>query len=381
MLTINKPYTSDYGKNRILIVDDDELVVNSFEKSLSQYDNFIIDKTTNGNQALKLISLNDYDIVITDIVMPELDGIQLLRRIKKLKPDTEVILITAFSSFNSAIDAIHFGASDYLSKPFNPEELKIRIMKTIKKRKLIREKTEKAEEMERLGYTIAHDFKSILITIKAFIKILDEEVGTEIGNEGKYILDRIKINIENMEKMVEGLLQYTRIGKINVFWENIGTNSFLEDIVNNFKPLLKEKNIKILIDDNFPDVYFYKEGLKQIFYNLIDNAIKYSRDEIDSYIKIGTISEYSKGGFIQFYIEDNGIGISKNKQKAIFDIFQRDTKIKSSGYGIGLAIVKRTLETAKCDIYVESEPEKYTVFFFKLPAAKSPGGLSVNKKN
>ena len=375
MLTLNKPYTSDHSKNRILIVDDDELVVNSFEKSLSQYENFIIDKTTNGNQALKLVNLNDYDIVITDIVMPELDGIQLLRQIKKLKPETEVILITAFSSYNSAVDAIHFGATDYLSKPFNPEELKIRILKAIKKRELIREKTEKAEEMERLSYTIAHDFKSILITIKAFIKILDEEFGTEIGNEGKYILDRIKINIENMENMVEGLLQYTRIGKLNVLWEDISTYNFIVDIVDNFKPLLNKKNIKLLLDENIPNVHFYREGLKQIFYNLIDNAIKYSREEVDSYIKIGTIPEYSKGGYIQFYIEDNGIGISKDKQKNIFDIFQRDTKIKSSGYGIGLAIVKRTLETAKCDIYVESEPDQYTVFFFKLPTAKR-----INKK-
>ena len=371
MLTLNKPYTSNHNKNRILIVDDDELVVKSFEKSFSHYDNFIIDKSTNGNQALKLISLNDYDIVITDIVMPELDGIQLLRQIKKLKPDTEVILITAFSSYNSAIDAIHFGASDYLSKPFNPEELKIRILKAIKKRQLIKEKTEKAEEMERLGYTIAHDFKSILITLKAFVKMLDEEFGIETGNEGKYILDRIKINIENMEKMVEGLLQYTRIGKLNVLWEDIKTLTFIKDIISNFKPILDEKKIKLFIDDNIPDVHFYKDGLKQIFYNLIDNAIKYSRDEIDSYIKIGTLPEYSKGGFIQFYIEDNGIGISKDKQKNIFEIFQRDTKIKSSGYGIGLAIVKRTLETAKCNIHVESEPNQYTVFFFKLPKAKS----------
>ena len=374
MLTLNKPYASDYVKNRILVVDDDELVVTSFQKSLSQYDNFIIDKTTNGNQALKLVNLNDYDLVITDIVMPEMDGIQLLRQIKKLKPDTEVILITAFSSYNSALDAIHFGATDYLSKPFNPEELQIRILKAIKKRQLVREKTEKVEEMERLGYTIAHDFKSILVTIKAFTKILNEELGNEIGNEGKFILKRININIQNMEKMVEGLLQYTRIGKLDVLWENINTYEFLEDIINNLKPLLEDKKINLIMDNNIPNVYFYSEGLRQIFYNFIDNAIKYSREKAESYIKIGTTPVDSKEGYAQFYIEDNGIGISKDKQKTIFEIFQRDTRIKRGGYGIGLALVKRTLETVNFDINVESEPGKYTVFFFKLPRAKTSLG-------
>ncbi len=371
MLAAEKYHTSNFNKNKILIVDDDELVVDSFVKTLGEYKDFIVDKTTNSTHALQLIRDKDYDIVITDIVMPELDGIQLLRRIKKIRPETEVILITAFGSYNSAIDALHFGATDYLSKPFKPEDLKIRILKAIEKRKAVQEKIEKIQEMERMSYTIAHDFKSILISIKAFIKILLEEYSDKIGKDGVFILNRIKSNILDLEKMVEGLLQYSRIGRYNVVWENIDTNSFIEEITQDFLPILKEKQIKFIVDKNLPHVYFYKEGLKHIFHNLIDNAIKYSKNEKDSYIKIGVIEE--SYDFVKFYIEDNGIGISKDKLPTIFEIFQREST-ENGGYGIGLAIVKRILDKANCIITVQSEKGKYTIFYFTLPKAKPEHG-------
>ncbi len=367
MLAIDKFYTSNLNKNRILIVDDDELVVDSFEKILRDYKDFVVDKTTNSMQALELVKDTDYDIVITDIVMPDMDGLQLLRRIKKIKPETEVIMITAFSSYNSAIDAIHFGATDYLSKPFNPDELKIRILKAIKKRKAIQEKIERIQEMERLSYTIAHDFKSILVSIKAFTRMLLEEYSERLGKDGTFILERIKTNISDLERMVEGLLQYSRIGKFEVTWENIDTNSFIREIVQNFLPLLKQKKIKLEIEENLPDVYFYRDGLKQIFYNLIDNAVKYSKNTEGSYIRIGVLED--TGDFVKLFVEDNGIGISKEKLPVIFDIFQRENR-NGKGYGIGLAIVKRILDKANCSISVQSEKGKYTIFYFTLPKVK-----------
>ena len=109
-------------KHRILIVDDDELVIESFEHVFQEFGSgFSVEKTTDSREAIKLIESNYYDLIITDLVMPDVDGIQVLQRAKEIQPDTEVILITAYSSYNSAVDAMYFGASDYISKPIKRE--------------------------------------------------------------------------------------------------------------------------------------------------------------------------------------------------------------------------------------------------------------------
>jgi signal transduction histidine kinase len=117
-------------------------------------------------------------------------------------------------------------------------------------------------------------------------------------------------------------------------------------------------------------VYFYRDGLQRVFSNLIDNAIKYSRNDIHPYIKIGTNSIHSDRQFERFYIEDNGIGIPKENIKRIFEIFQRGNKAPlKNGYGIGLAVVKKILENMHCTIEAESEQGKPTRFSFTLPRA------------
>lgn len=370
ILTKINQFTNTVEQRRILVVDDDELVVESFTRTLSEFKNFCIDSTTNSTKALSLVTENDYDIVISDLVMPDLDGIQLLRKIKKIRPNTEVILITAFSSYSSALDAMHFGAFDYIPKPFNPEEFKLRINRALNKRNAVLEKLTKVEEMERLIYTIAHDFKSFCISINGFSRILLDEYSDKLKEEGSFLITRINANVGEMEKMIEGLLQYTRIGRFEETWDVIDTYHLLRELADNFSPILREKEIDLIIENSIPKVYFYREGIRTIFTNLIDNAIKYSRDDVQSFIKIGTTSlpQKDEKDFVKFFIEDNGIGIVDKNLTRIFEIFQREnSQAEKEGYGIGLAIVKRILETSHGEIYAQSEKGKNTFFYFTLP--------------
>jgi len=362
------------GSYRILIVDDDELIVESFERVFEEYANsFDIDKTTDGKKALKLIDKNRYDLVITDLVMPEIDGIQVLRKVKEVQPDSEVILITAYSSTGSALDAMHFGAFDYIPKPFDLSELKMRITRALKKRDAVLEKERKVEEIERLCYTIAHDFKASLLSIKGFSKILLQDYHALLDDEGAFLLERINANIHTMESMVEGLLEYTKIGKWQSPKENIDTNELVEEVRLNFSPTLKENDIELILEKPFPSVYFSRNGLHQIFSNLIDNAIKYSRKDVHSYIRIGTNSgHHVDSRYEHFYIEDNGIGIPSHSIRTIFEIFQRGDRIPlKQGYGIGLAVVKKILETMDCTIFADSQEGILTRFSFTLPRAIS----------
>lgn len=356
-------------KHRILIVDDDELVIESFEHVFQEFGSgFSVEKTTNSKEALKLIESNIYDLIITDLVMPDVDGFQVLQRAKEIQPDTEVIFITAYSSYNSAVDAMYFGASDYISKPINTSELKARLTRAISKHDAIVEKNEKILEMEHLYYTIAHDFKSTILSIKSFSEILSKEYFDKVNDkEGRFLLGRINANVSAMEEITEGLLEYSRIGKHEEEWIDIDTERLVREIGDNYAVQFSEKDIDFQVSSSLPSVYFYMSGLRSIFSNLIDNAVKYARKDVKSYIRVGTFAP-AQTRYHGFFVEDNGIGIHTENIKRIFEIFHReDAEGSGQGYGIGLALVKKTLETANCTIEAQSGENQITVFRFTLP--------------
>ncbi len=368
----------DYKQNnrtqKILIVDDDELVLESFDKVFKENSSTLnVEKTSDGKQALKMLADREYDIIITDLVMPGIDGIQILKKAKQLQPEAEVILITAYSSYNSAVDALYFGATDYISKPINAGELKARVSRAVKKRETLLEKNSKLLEMERLFYTVAHDFKAAILSVKSFSEILSDDYRDKLDDEGQFLIQRIRSNLSIMESITEGLLEFSKIGKVNELWENIDTSDILKDIVDNFTPALKEKGITLTIKTALPPVYFYRHGLQRVFSNLIDNSIKYTRSGVAPCIKIGSTDTgpLSAEGLCQFFVEDNGIGIELENRELIFKLFHRENgSIRVQGYGIGLALVRKILETAHCAIAVQSEKNEKTVFYFTLPSAR-----------
>ncbi len=358
----------------ILIVDDDELVIESFEKVFKDNAGELnVEKTTDGKHALELITDRKYDIIITDLVMPGIDGIQLLKRAKQLQPEAEVILITAYSSYNSAVDALYFGAADYISKPINADELKARISRALEKRKALLEKKSKLSEMERLFYTVAHDFKATILSVKSFSEILSDDYKDRLDDEGQFLIERIRSNLSVMESITEGLLEFSKIGKVNELWENINTADVLKDIVDNFALALKEREITLTVENDLPRVYFYRRGLQRVFSNLIDNSIKYTRPGTTPRIIIGSTDTgpLAAEGLCQFFVEDNGIGIAPENRELIFELFHRENgSIHVQGYGIGLALVRKILETAHCSITVQSEKNEKTVFYFTVPSAR-----------
>jgi len=369
-------YKQNNRRQKVLIVDDDELVLESFEKVFKENSSALnVEKATDGKQALKMIADREYDIIITDLVMPEIDGIQLLKKAKQLQPEAEVILITAYSSYNSAVDAMYFGATDYISKPINAGELKARISRAVEKREALIEKNSKLLEMERLFYTVAHDFKATILSVKSFSEILSHDYRDRLDDEGQFLIDRIRSNLSVMESITEGLLEFSKIGKVNELWENIDASDVLKDIVDNFAPALKEKNITLTVENYLPSVYFYRRGLQRVFSNLIDNSIKYAKAGIVPCIKIGSTDTgpLTAEGLCQFFVEDNGIGIAAENRELIFELFHRENgSIHVQGYGIGLALVRKILATAHCEITVQSEQNEKTVFYFTLPLARQP---------
>ena len=141
------------------------------------------------------------------------------------------------------------------------------------------------------------------------------------------------------------------------------------ELLDNYDLQIREREIDLQVDSPLPRVHFYMSGLRSVFTNLIDNAVKYTREDVKSYIRIGT--EASPGAKHQlFFVADNGMGIKPENIERIFEIFQReDAEGRGQGHGIGLALVKKILEMAGCSISVESREGEETVFRFTLPVS------------
>jgi len=133
-------------KKRILIVDDEEIVVRSCQRILSS-DDFRIDSATNGLEALAKVAEHDYDMLILDIMMPKMNGIEVLQRVKETHPDIDVIMITGLNEIETAVKAMKLGAFDYLPKPFDPEELELVVSRALERRKLLQENVNLKKEV------------------------------------------------------------------------------------------------------------------------------------------------------------------------------------------------------------------------------------------
>jgi len=118
---------------RILLVDDEEIVLRSCRRILQGGD-YHIDIARDGLAALSLVNENDYDVLILDIKMPKMDGIEVLRRVKEARPDVDIIMITGLHDIETAVQAMKLGALDYLPKPFEPEELKMLVSRAFDRR-------------------------------------------------------------------------------------------------------------------------------------------------------------------------------------------------------------------------------------------------------
>ncbi|MDP2920947.1 MAG: ATP-binding protein [Candidatus Omnitrophota bacterium] len=222
------------------------------------------------------------------------------------------------------------------------------------------------KELDDFTYIVSHDLKEPLRGVKAFTKLLLEEYSGKLDTEGKEYLKTISDSSARMGRLIEDLLNLSRIGRIKNVEPNIDLNEALSDVRKNLVYALEEKKVNLNIKPDFPKVSCDRIRITEVFSNLVSNAIKYTRKDKQPVIDIGWSD---KKDFYEFYVKDNGIGIEKQYYDRIFQIFQR-LHAKGGEYegtGAGLTIVKKIVENHGGKIWVESEPGAGSVFYFTLP--------------
>jgi len=219
------------------------------------------------------------------------------------------------------------------------------------------------EELAQFNFIASHDLQEPLRTIQSFVSLLIKENEGELNESGKLYLSFIKDSSSRMKELISGLLNYSRIGR-KIVYERVDCSLLMKNIIDDLSCTIQETN-SVLVIDKLPVVYADKIGLRQIFQNLVSNALKFRKEETPIKLRISVkkvAQEYI------FCFEDNGIGMETAYLTKIFGIFQRlNSKAAFSGTGIGLAICKKIAEMHNGKIWVTSTVNVGSKFYLALP--------------
>ncbi|MFN3299520.1 MAG: PAS domain S-box protein [Sediminibacterium sp.] len=220
------------------------------------------------------------------------------------------------------------------------------------------------KELENFAYVASHDLQEPLRMISSFLSQIEKKYGDILDEKGKKYIYFAVDGAKRMRQIILDILEFSRVGRQELKIEEVNIRSILDEIIDLFKKQIEEKDAKIYIG-KMPNILTYKATIRQIFQNILSNALKYHQENQAPLINIYCEKENE---FWKFSIEDKGIGIEHEYHDKIFEIFQRlHNKEDYSGTGIGLAIVKKIVETQGGKIYLESKKGQGSVFHFTIP--------------
>jgi len=219
-------------------------------------------------------------------------------------------------------------------------------------------------ELEQYAYVASHDLQEPLRTIKNYVGLLNKRLSSSLEKNEQNFMEHILSAADRMSSLITDLLNFSRLGKVTAEIETINPNEIMKDLMKDMSSTLKAKKVNLTID-NLPNVKGYQVLFKQLFQNLISNAIKYQSGEHEP--KISVSSEVTKN-VCTFRIKDNGIGIDKTYFDKVFVVFNKlHTVNEYEGTGIGLATCKKIVELHNGKIWLNSKPNVGSTFYFTIP--------------
>lgn len=236
---------------------------------------------------------------------------------------------------------------------------------------LIKELEAKNAELERFTYTVSHDLKAPLVTIKGFLGYIENDART--GNIDRLSSDlrRISDAVERMRVLLKDLLELSRVGRFFNPSDDIHFGDLANEAIELVGGAIREHHIAIKLQSDLPSVYGDRQRLMEVLQNLLDNASKFMGDQPEPTIEIGQAGRENENYI--FFVRDNGVGFAPEYREHVFGLFNK-LDPNSEGTGIGLALVKRIIEVHDGRIWVESEPGKGATFYFTLSPARHRTG-------
>lgn len=219
----------------------------------------------------------------------------------------------------------------------------------------------KNKEMERFVYVVSHDLRSPLTSLRGYLEEMEREHEEGEGKRFKEDIEKTRQIVKNMGGMIDDLLVFCRVRREKYEREEVPIGRLLDEVLANFEIQLEEKGFEVRVKKDLPVLKVYKRPLMEVFGNLISNAIKFTAGKNSPRIEIGCVE---RGGEYSFYVRDNGIGIPKEEQEKLFELFYR--RGEQAGAGIGLSVVKEYVEMQGGRVWVESKAGRGSTFWFTL---------------
>ena len=368
---------TDHSKYTILIVDD---VISNvlLLKVLLGKEKYNILTASGGREAIEITVNQQPDLILLDVMMPEMTGFEVAAHLKNNSKTANIpiIFLTALNSTEDVVKGFQAGANDFITKPFNKEELLVRVnhqISLVAAKRLILEKTEELRRTivgrDKLYSVIAHDLRSPLASIKMVLNMLVLTLSKEsLGSEMYQMLEMANHSTEDVFSLLDNLLKWTKsqVGKLNVVYMDFDINEVINGVIEIFSLVSASKNIKLVHTSNSPVmVHGDIDMLKTILRNLLSNALKFSYE--NSQILIDTsISD----GMAVISVKDSGKGMSKEDQGRLLKTethFSSYGTNNEEGSGLGLLLCQDFANKNGGRLWFDSEEGKGSTFNFSVP--------------
>ena len=273
---------------------------------------------------------------------------------------------------NAEVDAL-LVAANILGTAIERQKVDQLLQEELTQRKqLIAELAAKNAELERFTYTVSHDLKSPLFTIRGFLGYLEKDLLE--GDHARFRADayRIAEATERMQQLLNDLLELSRVGRLMNEPVEIQMNELVRDVLALVEGQIHERGVEVHVQNDLPRVFADRQRIMEVLQNLVDNAVKFMGAQSQPRVEIGQAGE--EHGMPVIFVRDNGIGISNSHFERVFGLFNK-LDPRSEGTGIGLALVRRIIEFHGGRIWVQSEPGAGSAFFFTLPTQPAPDSV------
>jgi signal transduction histidine kinase len=405
----------------ILIVDDKRENILPLKKILELH-GLDSEEAASGEEALKKTLQKNYSLIILDVQMPGMDGFEVAEALagSNRTKDIPIIFLSAINKEKRYITkGYESGGVDYITKPADPDlfilkvktflklyqqqnelrDIRDLLAKEIEIRKDAQENLEEKvaartqelleknqelelsnHELQQFAWVVSHDLKEPIRKIEIFVKLIGERCLNDEPN-GPFYVHRTVLAAERMNNLINDLLAYSRLSS-PVESENCNLNEIVAEVITDLEHLVEEKQATINVDANLPNVQGVPSQLRQVFQNLVSNALKFAQKDIPSQIDITAdfvnnpafdADAVANGAYHRITVKDNGIGFDVEYKEKIFSLFQRlHHKEVYEGTGIGLSIARKIIEKHQGLITGESISGQGASFIILLPVTSKP---------
>jgi signal transduction histidine kinase len=370
-------------ETQLLMLDDEQSILRSV-KGLFINKPFNIAVTTNPNEAMEVIEKENIKVVMCDHRMPNITGVEFLKKVKDKHPDIIRILFTGYADVQATEDAINIAqVYRFIKKPWDSADLKVTVSKALNHFDLVAENKKLVGEMEEKNRhlkvmlvkqkeftsTVSHELRTPLASMKTSMDILLSETPGKLTDDQKDIVSMSKESTDRLKRLINDILDYSKMesGKVSLKLESADINTIIKQVIKTQESVVESKRLglKCELDNNLTDIKVDKDKINQVLTNLINNAMKFTEK--------GGIIVTSKNcedkNHLEICVKDTGSGISEKDKNKLFEAFQQlgDSTQQVGGTGLGLVICKEIVNLHGGKIWVESELGQGSSFYFIIP--------------